>query len=111
MTNKPRFVFDTNALVSVALLSKSVNKLALQKAELLGEIVFSDETLSELRAVLVRTKFDRYLSLEDRLNFFDRLEARYKVITVTSNFEDCRDTKDNKFLNLAFDSEAIVIIT
>ena len=45
------------------------------------------------------------------MNFFDRLEARYKVITVTSNFEDCRDTKDNKFLNLAFDSEAIVIIT
>lgn len=75
MKNKACFVFDTNALISVALLPKSVNKLALQKAELLGDIVFSKETLSELKEVLVRTKFDRYISLAERLDFFDRLEA------------------------------------
>lgn len=111
MRNKPRFVFDTNALVSVALLPKNVNKLALQKAEKIGDIVFSNETLSELKSVLIRTKFDRYITLIERLEFLDRLEARYQKINVTSNFSDCRDSKDNKFLNLAFDSDAAAIIS
>ncbi|MBE9460679.1 putative toxin-antitoxin system toxin component, PIN family [Dyadobacter subterraneus] len=111
MRNKPRFVFDTNALISVALLPKNVNKLALKKAEVIGDIVFSNETLSELKSVLIRTKFDRYVTLIERLEFLDRLEARYQKINVTSNFMDCRDSKDNKFLNLAFDSEAAAIIS
>lgn len=111
MKNRPRFVLDTNAWISVALLPKSVNSKALRKAELLGEIVFSRETLSELKDVLVRTKFDRYLPLPHRFEFFDRIEARYTEILVTSSNTDCRDAKDDKFLNLAVDAGATAIIS
>ncbi|WP_254562986.1 putative toxin-antitoxin system toxin component, PIN family [Dyadobacter diqingensis] len=111
MKNRPRFVLDTNAWISIALLPKSVNSQALRKAEWIGEIVFSKETLSELKDVLIRTKFDRYLSLPNRFEFFDRIEARYTEILVTSSFADCRDAKDDKFLNLAVDAGATAIIS
>lgn len=111
MKSKPRFVFDTNSLISTALLPKSINKLALQKAEKLGNIVLSKETLSELADVLLRPKFDKYLTIEERLEFVDRVEARYECIKVVSNFTDCRYTKDNKFLNLAFDAKASCLIS
>lgn len=51
------------------------------------------------------------MSLEDRLEFIERLEARSEIIDVISGFTDCRDIKDNKFLNLACDSNASYIIT
>lgn len=111
MKSEPRFVFDTNSLISIALLPKSTNRSALQKAEQLGEIVLSNEVLSELAEVLLRTKFDKYLTLEERLEFVERIETRYKCIEVTSAFTDCRDSKDNKFLNLAFDAKASCLIT
>lgn len=31
---------------------------------------------------------------------------RYEFIETVSRFTDCRDKKDNKFLNLAFDTSA-----
>jgi hypothetical protein len=110
MKNK-HFVFDTNSLISAALIPSSVNRLALKKADENDYLVFSKETLAELNEVLIRSKFDKYLSLEDRLEYIERLEARGKIIETSSNFTDCRDIKDNKFLNLAHDSKAKCIIT
>jgi hypothetical protein len=40
------FVFDTNTLISASLLIDSINKKAVRKAVLLGEIAFSNETLN-----------------------------------------------------------------
>lgn len=111
MKSKSHFVFDTNALISAALLPASISKQALKKAESLGTVFLSKESLSELAEVLSRSKFDKYLSLEKRLEFIDRVEARYTLIEVVSNFEDCRDESDNKFLNLAFDSNASCLIS
>ena len=105
------FVFDTNSLISAALIPSSVNRAALKKANDLGLLIFSIETLMELNEVLIRSKFDKYLSLDERLEYSERLETRGKIITTSSNFTDCRDIKDNKFLNLAYDSKSVCIIT
>jgi hypothetical protein len=105
------FVFDTNSLVSAALIPSSVSRLALQKADENGHLIFSKETLTELNEVLIRSKFDKYLSLNERLEYIERLQARSLIIETTSNFKDCRDAKDNKFLNLAYDGNALCIIT
>ena len=105
------FVFDTNSLISAALIPSSVNRAALKKADDLGLLIFSIETLMELNEVLIRSKFDKYLSLDERLEYSERLETRGKIITTSSNFTDCRDIKDNKFLNLAYDSKSVCIIT
>jgi putative PIN family toxin of toxin-antitoxin system len=110
MKNK-LFVFDTNSLISAALIPPSVNRLALKKADENGHLVFSKETLTELNEVLIRSKFDKYISLSERLEYMERLESKGKIIKTSSNFTECRDAKDNKFLNLAYDSKAFCIIT
>jgi len=109
--SKPCFVFDTNCLVSIALLPISVNKTAFQKAEQIGKIVFSKETFIEITSVLLRSKFNKYLSVEDRLEFIKRIEDRYEKVEIVSSFTDCRDPKDNMFLNLAVDANASCLIS
>lgn len=111
MKIKPCFVFDTNSIVSVALLPTSVNKTAFQKAEQLGKIVFSTETIIELTSVLLRPKFDKYLVLEDRIEFISRIKKRYEIVEILSSFTDCRDPKDNIFLNLIVDVKASCLIS
>ncbi|WP_367119204.1 putative toxin-antitoxin system toxin component, PIN family [uncultured Mucilaginibacter sp.] len=67
--------------------------------------------MDELNEVIIRSKFDKYVTLEDRLEYIQRLEARGEIIKTSSVFTDCRDKKDNKFLNLAYDGKASCIIT
>jgi uncharacterized protein len=110
MKNK-HFIFDTNSLISAALIPTSPNRIALKKADEAGILVFSKETLTELSEVLIRSKFDKYLSLDERLEYIQRLESRAKIIETSSNFSDCMDAKDNKFLNPAYDSGAQCIVT
>jgi hypothetical protein len=110
MKNK-HFVLDTNCLISALIISTSVNRLALEKADKNGSLIFSRETLTELTQTLIRSKFDKYVSLGERLEYIQRLERRGKIFDVKSDFTVCRDKKDNKFLNLAYDSEAVCIIT
>lgn len=61
------FVFDTNSLISAHLLSKSVNRKAFDMALHKGVIARSTETFSEFTEVLIRQKFDNYISLSARL--------------------------------------------
>jgi putative PIN family toxin of toxin-antitoxin system len=106
-----RFVFDTNSLISALIIPTSVSRKCLKKADENGSLIFSKQTLTELNEVIIRSKFDKYVTLNDRLEYIERLEARGEIIEVSSTFTDCRDAKDNKFLNLAFDSRASCIIT
>jgi len=63
------FVFDTNTLISAALSPFSKNAEAIIKAESLGIIVYSENTLEEFQNVLFRPKFDRYFSVSSRKIF------------------------------------------
>lgn len=53
-----RFVFDTNSLVSALIASFSVSRRSLKKADETGILVFSNETLSELNEVLIRSSIN-----------------------------------------------------
>lgn len=105
------FVFDTNTLVSAFLSEHSKPTLAYEKAKRIGQLSASIETYDEFCDVFVRDKFDKYISLETRLNIIDE----YRVIAIFSEiFEtitDCRDPKDDKFLELAVSANASCIIT
>ncbi|WP_221393916.1 hypothetical protein [Dyadobacter sp. NIV53] len=61
---KNSFVFDTNTLVSASLSPFSSNALAIKRAAIIGEIVYSDATWNEFLNVLFRTKFDKYFTIE-----------------------------------------------
>ena len=104
------FVFDTNN-ISAILFKDSTTAKALDTAFEQGKLVVSNETLNELANVLFRKKFDSYLSDEERWQFIDRIESKSKLFFPNVQITDCRDPKDNKFLELAVTAEASCIVT
>lgn len=106
-----RFVVDTNTLVSRLLIPNSVPAKAVSWALNNGKILVSDDTLQELAEVLSREKFNQYISIEDRqefIRYFARICERVEIIR---RIESCRDPKDNKFLELAINGNAEMIIS
>ncbi|WP_017295323.1 putative toxin-antitoxin system toxin component, PIN family [Geminocystis herdmanii] len=67
--------------------------------------------LSELIDVLSRQKFDRYLSRDIREDFLAGLSVEAEIIEINEKIEICRDSNDNKFLELAVNGNATHIIT
>lgn len=69
MTNEPRVVIDANVLVSAALMPQSAPRQAVDLASQKGRLLFSEATFIEIDDVLRRSKFDRYVSEQIRLEF------------------------------------------
>jgi uncharacterized protein len=111
MTNNRRFVFDTNVLISAFLFSQSKPRQALDQAQDIGVIVLSNSVLSELEEVLYRPKFDRYLTKERRQEFLENLTENAQFLDVTEQIHECRDPKDNKYLELALSGQSECIVT
>ena len=111
MINKRRFVFDTNVFVSAFLFSQSKPRQALDKAQDVGIILLSAAVFAELQEVLSRPKFNRYITLERRRKLIDNLVETIEFINVTEQISECRDPKDNKYLELAVSGKAQCIIT
>ncbi|MBL7161197.1 MAG: putative toxin-antitoxin system toxin component, PIN family [Anaerolineales bacterium] len=111
MTSSFRFVFDTNILVSALFSKKSVPRKAFDKAVKEGEILVSLAVVDELNDVLMREKFNRYLKEADRIQFQIVLLQEATFIEITETIAECRDPKDNKFLELAVSGAATAIVS
>jgi uncharacterized protein len=111
MTDKPRLVFDTNVLVSAAIFRESTPGLALTAALHQGVILLSQATAQELRSVLARRKFDRYISPETRNRFLAALLRNATFLEPAETIQACRDPKDDKFLEIAEAGQAMYLIT
>ncbi|MEI6407993.1 MAG: putative toxin-antitoxin system toxin component, PIN family [Bacteroidota bacterium] len=101
-----RFIFDNNVLISAFLFKGSTPRRAFDLALSLGTIIHSEETLNELWEVLVRPKFDRFLSIEDRVKLLHAFEQISEHCSVSTVVTLCRDPKDDKFLSLALSASA-----
>ena len=108
---RPRIVVDTNALVSRLLLPSSVSAQAVRKAVDSSILLVSEAAMNELADVLARPKFDRYISLEDRQQFLRLLGRLAEFVPIVYPVRACRDPKDDKFLEVALNGEAQVILT
>jgi len=108
---KPRFVFDTNAIISAVLLKRSVSRQAFDKAIKRGDLLVSAETIDELNRVLGRPDFAKYVTEDERLAFLAVLLREAELIEVTEAIRECRDPGDNKFLELAVSGKAVCIVT
>ena len=106
-----RFVFDTNVIVSAALLAGAVPRQALDKALDKGRILISVPVLLELAEVLSRKKLNKYLLEEERMRFLVALLKEAELVEITEVITDCRDVKDNKFLELAVSGKADYIVS
>jgi putative PIN family toxin of toxin-antitoxin system len=67
--------------------------------------------MTELADVLARPKFDAYASLEDRQQFLRLLGRIAEMVPVVHTIRICRDPRDDKFLELAVNGEADLLVT
>ena len=111
MTTRPRFVLDTNLVVSAVLIKQSISRRAFDKAGQEGQILLSMAVVSELNEVLKREKFNKYLLERERLSFLNVLVHEAELIQISETISACRDPKDNKFLELAINGQADAIIS
>ncbi len=93
------------------MLPRSVPRQAFDRVLEYGTILISSATVAELNNVLRRPRFDRYVHEDDRLTFLATLLREAALVEVTDVVTACRDSKDNKFLELALSGKATHIIS
>jgi putative PIN family toxin of toxin-antitoxin system len=67
--------------------------------------------MRELTEVILRKKFDKYITRQVRLNLLKGIAKNAEWFVPAEAINDCRDTKDNKFLELAVAAKADFLIT
>lgn len=111
MRSRERIVADTNCLVSRLLLADSTAAHAVRKAVESSILLVSEATMDELADVLGRSKFDRYVSIKDRQQFLRLLGRIAEFVPIIYAVRDCRDPDDDKFLEVALNGRADVIVS
>jgi len=106
-----RCVVDTNVIVSASIFSLSVPSQAVRKALIEGTLLLSESTMDELKDVLFRSKFDLYVGRKERALFLAQLSATAEFVSIIQLVRECRDPKDDKFLEVALNGRADVIIS
>lgn len=111
MRTDRKLVIDTNLWVSRLLVPGGTAASAVDRGLSWGIPLMSEDTLVELSDVLARGKFDRYVSREDRQHFLRLLGGIVRMIPITQHITACRDPRDDKFLDVALNGEAHLILT
>jgi putative PIN family toxin of toxin-antitoxin system len=106
-----RIVIDTNIFISRLLLPNSVPASAAERAIEAGTLLVSEDTLYELAVLLARPKLNGYVSVETRRQLFLEIEDIAKFIPIIQRIRACRDPEDDKFLELAINGRASLILT
>ncbi|TCC86749.1 putative toxin-antitoxin system toxin component, PIN family [Pedobacter hiemivivus] len=111
MVRTKSFVLDTNILISAFIIKSSISAKVLVYCIYNGILLFSEETFFEFERVLLRPKFDKYVSKLERTQILYRFSQEAQFKKVKSDFKICRDNNDNMFLNLATDHNTHCIVT
>jgi uncharacterized protein len=107
----PRYVFDTNTLVSALLTPGSTPRRALDYALDHGKLLISLPLLVELIRVLNSSKVAPHITLSEGAEFLGLLALVGTLTTITVQLAVVRDPKDNFILELAVSGGASVIIS
>ena len=112
MKTRVRVVFDTNALISALIVPSSVPAKALDLAVEHFEIIVSKATWQEFEQKIKKTSLERYFrNTQDRDAAIHAINRVVTHVAVRSVVTDCRDPKDNPFLELALDGKAETILS
>jgi uncharacterized protein len=111
MLPSQRLVLDANVIVSSVLSAQGKARQAFDLAISTGIVLMSDDTFAELSEVLLRSKFDKYSNRAKRETFLDELLGLVEFVEITVQIDECRDPKDNKYLELAMSGKADSIVT
>ena len=106
-----RFVLDSNVLISATLSPEGNARAAVDRVRMDGVLLFSDPTWRELVSRLERSKFDRWISAQQRLAFLRALMGFAEWTEISEDEMGSRDQADDKFLETAELGEAVAIVT
>ena len=104
-------VIDASTIVGAALKRESVPRRALLLACNRHTILLSDPIFAEIGCVLARTKFAPVITPEVRADILGLLTAAATWRTPTTTVADCRNPKDNIYLELAVSADADIIVS
>jgi len=104
-------VFDASTLVSAAFRRGSVPDRAVRPAFRTDRIAVSEPVMAELLDVLYRPRLARFINPELRVDLLGQLGRLGVVVAPTVSVTDCRDAKDDKYLELALAANATAIVS
>jgi putative PIN family toxin of toxin-antitoxin system len=105
-------VINARTFVSTALKANSIPERALLRAvDPPNRLIFSHEVEDEYREVILRPKFDRFVSVERRQRILDIVVVAAERIEPTETVRECRDPTGDKYLALAAAGRADVIVS
>lgn len=107
----PNVVVDASTVVSAALIRDSSPEQAIRLARAVDVICVSDAVIGEIGAVLARPKFRSAITEGRRREILELLIAGSKRYAPEHRVADCRDPKDDKYLELALACAATSLIT
>lgn len=105
-----RVVLDTNVLVSAALKRASLPAIAVHTVERRGRLLRSHTTERQLFEVLARSYLAPLIDPETTA-WLRRLLAAAELVPIAERIAACRDPTDDKFLELAVNGNADLIVT
>ena len=108
MKENNKIVIDTNLLISAVLFPNSLPAKAVDEAMYYWQIVVSESTLNEFLEVISRKKFDKYfINKPNRKQvFIENFTQSAVIVEPTEIITDCKDPKDNQFLEIAISANA-----
>jgi uncharacterized protein len=105
-----RVVVDTNVFISAGLKEKSLPGMAVHIAAQSGLLLKSTITERELFVTLARPRLAPLIPPRFR-DWLSELLAAAELVTITERITACRDPKDNKFLELAVNGRADLVVS
>lgn len=109
--DKIKIVVDTNIFISAFLGSKNAKLLFKEIVNDEFILIMSTAQLSEIKDVLSRPKFERYITPGEVEELIALLSMKISTPAIYDNIKDCRDVKDNMILEEAVYGNAQYIIT
>ncbi len=104
-------VFDASSLVSATFGAGRVPDRAIRHAFATDTVAVSDVVLAELVDVLFRKRIAHLVNPQQRLSLLALMNDFGKFVTPTQRVSDCRDAKDDKYLELALAANATTIVS
>ena len=114
MTNEPTpnyIVIDTNVLISAGLLPQSKTAQVLAIAVTHFVIAKNQTSWHELKTRIAKKKFDNYFGDNGRLRHLIKIAQSVQFFQAASELEASVDATDDKFIELAIDCGAKIIIS
>jgi uncharacterized protein len=105
-----RVVVDTNVFISAALKEKSQPAIAVRTVSTADLLLKSTTTEREVFIALARPRLAPLIPPRFR-DWLHELLAAAELVTITERITACRDPKDDKFLELAVNGHADLIVS